>query len=74
VVRSRYTAAQLGEVEEMFAAHSREWGFEAWSSNLNAHSQPYADATLTRVSANLAAWADTLPADLLTLDPAMTPA
>ena len=75
VVRSRYTAAQLREVEEMFAAHCSGWGFEAWScTNLNAQTQPYAQATLLRISSSLGAWADTLPDDLLTLTPAMTPA
>lgn len=75
VVRSRYTAAQLRDVKEMFAAHYDGWGFEQWScTNLDAQTQPYAEATLTRVSAHLAAWADTLPDDLLTLSPAMTPA
>jgi hypothetical protein len=75
VVRSRYTIAQLREVEEMFAIHNDEWGFESWSyQNLDSQCQPYAEAALTRVSSDLAAWADSLPDDLLTLTPAMTPA
>jgi hypothetical protein len=75
VVRSRYTATHLREVEQMFAAHRDGWGFEGWSyTNLDAHSQPYAEAMLGRVSASLARWADTLPNDLLRLTPAMTPA
>lgn len=75
VVRSFYTAERLYEVAEMFEAHSREWGFEAWScADLNALGQPYAKATLTRVSSELAAWADSLPDGLLALAPAMTPA
>jgi hypothetical protein len=75
VVRSRYTVAQLREVEEMFAGHHDEWGFESWSyQNLDAQSQPCAEAILTRVSRDLAAWADSLPDDLLTLTPAMKPA
>lgn len=75
VVQSRVHAAQLHEVEQMFATHCDEWGFEAWScSDLDAQGQPYAEAVLARVSAGLATWADTLPDDLLTLSPAMTPA
>lgn len=75
VVRSRYTADRLREVEEMFAAHADGWGFEGWSDqNLDPQCQPYAEATLTRVSSDLAAWADTLPDDLLRLTPAMEPA
>ncbi len=75
VVRSRYTAAQLREVEEMFWAHHAEWSFEAWSyQSLDAQCQPYAEATLTRVSTGLATWAATLPDGLLRLCPAMIPA
>lgn len=75
VVHSRYSADQLREVQDMFAAHRAEWGIEVSShQNLDTQCQPYADAMLTRVSADLAAWADTLPDGLLTLHPAMTPA
>jgi hypothetical protein len=74
VVQSRYTAAQLREVEDMFTAHTEQWGFEAWSyQGMDAQCQPYADVVLTRISAHLAAWADTLPDRLLTLHPAMIP-
>jgi len=41
---------------------------------MTAQCQPYAEVFLTRVSADLAAWADTLPDGLLTLHPAMKPA
>jgi hypothetical protein len=75
VVRSRLTAAQLREVEQMFAAHRNEWGFDSSScQGLDSQCQPYAEATLTHVSPDLAVWADSLPDDLLTLTPAMKPA
>ena len=75
VVQSRYSAGQLREVADMFAAHAKEWGFEAWSyQSMDAQCQPYADVILTRVNGELATWADTLPDGLLTLHPAMTPA
>ena len=75
VVHSRYSAGQLRGVEDMFTAHAKQWGFEAWSyQGMDAQGQPYAEAALTRISAELAAWADTLPDGLLTLHPAMTPA
>jgi hypothetical protein len=74
VVRSRYSAAHLHEVEDTLDARHAEWGFEAWSCRgLDALGQPYADAALTRVSDSLAAWADALPDGLLALHPAMTP-
>ena len=75
VVHSRYTFAQMRELEERFTAHHDEWGFETFSyQGLDARSQPYAQATLTQVSSEVAAWADTLPEDLLRLTPAMQPA
>jgi hypothetical protein len=75
VVQSRYTRAQLREVEDVFSAHAREWGFENWSDQgLDEQCQPYADVMLTRVSTGMASWAETLPAKLLTMHPAMTPA
>jgi hypothetical protein len=59
----------------MFWAHKDDWGFESFSyQSLDADSQPFADACLTRVSTHLAEWADTLPDDLLTLTVAMAPA
>lgn len=74
-VGSSYTAGQLREVEEVFDAHHRLWDFEIWSyQSLDAQCQPYADVGLMRVSRDLADWADTLPAGLLTLRPTMTPA
>lgn len=75
VVHTRYTATQLREIEDMVNTHHAAWGFEGWSLHgLDAHGQPYAEVTLTRVNADLAAWADTLPDGLLTFDPAMIPA
>lgn len=74
VVQSRYSVAQLREVEDTFSARAERWGFEAWSyEGMDAQCQPYADVVLTRISADLAAWADTLPDGLLTLHPAMSP-
>jgi hypothetical protein len=75
VVRSRYSTADLREVRAMFDAHHRKWGFSTWGCGaLDAQCQPYAHVTLTRVSADLARWADTLPDGLLRLHPRMTPA
>lgn len=75
VVRSRYSKAQVDDVESMVDRHAQDWGFEHWSTgNLDPWCQPHADASLTRVGDDLAAWADTLPEGLLTLDPAIVPA
>jgi hypothetical protein len=75
VVKSRYTAAHLREVREMFDARHVEWGFESWTSEgMTAQCQPYAEVVLTRITADLAAWADTLPDGLLNLYPILKPA
>lgn len=74
VVRSRYTADQLHEVRDMFHAHHVDWGFEIWSyQGMTDDCQPRAEARLTRISPDLADWADSLPGGLLALFPAMTP-
>jgi len=75
VVASRYSADQVRDVVDTFAARSREWRFESWSAGgLDHDGQPYAFAELVRVTDDLADWADTLPDGLLELRPSMTPA
>ena len=75
VVRSRYTARQLREVQDACDSHSQAWGLERWSTvNLDPQCQPRAVAVLMRVSAELAEWADCLPEGLLTLSPTIRPA
>lgn len=51
----------------------RDWGFEVWSTqNIDlATWQPYADAAMFRVCAELAEWAERLPAGLVRLDPSV---
>jgi hypothetical protein len=75
VVASRYSADQVRDVEATFATRHREWRFETWGAGgLDHDGQPHAFAELTRVTDDLADWADTLPAGLLELRPSMTPA
>jgi hypothetical protein len=75
VVASRFGAAHVREVRSVFAARAREWGFEFWSSgSLDEAGQPYAHASLLRVTDQLASWVDTLPEGLITLAPSITPA
>jgi hypothetical protein len=75
VVASRYSADQVHDVEAKFATRHREWQFETWgAAGLDQDGQPYAFAEITRVTDDLADWADTLPDGLLDLRASMTPA
>jgi hypothetical protein len=75
VVPSRFTSAQLDEVRDVLLAHWREWRLETCSTgSTDPQAQPFATAEPFRVTPDLAEWADTLPAELLRLNPAIRPA
>jgi hypothetical protein len=73
VVPSRFTSAQLDEVRDVLRAHWRQWRLESFGTSADAQAQPYITAQLFRVTADMAEWADTLPAGLLRLNPALRP-
>ena len=73
VVPSRFTRAQLDEVRDVLRAHWRQWRLESFGTGPDAQAQPFIRAELFRVTAEMAEWADTLPAGLLRLHPALTP-
>ena len=54
-------------------AHWRQWRLESFGTGADAQAQPFIRAELFRVTAEMAEWADTLPAGLLRLHPALTP-
>ncbi|WP_433003643.1 hypothetical protein [Kribbella sp. CA-294648] len=74
VVPSRFTRAQLDEVRDVLLAHWREWRLESCGNGVDPQAQPFAMAQPFRVTPDLAEWADTLPAGLLRLNPAIEPA
>jgi hypothetical protein len=75
VVPSRFTSAQLDEVRDVLLAHWREWRLETCGTgSADPQAQPFATAEPFRVTADMAEWADTLPAGLLRLNPALRPA
>ncbi|MEV0291417.1 MULTISPECIES: hypothetical protein [unclassified Kribbella] len=75
VVPSRFTRAQLDEVRDVLLSHWREWRLETCGTgSADAQAQPFATAEPFRVTAEMAEWADTLPAGLLRLNPAISPA
>lgn len=74
VVPSRFTRAQLDEVDDILLAHWREWRVESFSTSADAQAQPSITAQPFRVTPEMAEWADSLPAGLLRLRPALSPA
>jgi hypothetical protein len=67
-------APQIDEVYEILHTHRREWRLESFGTGSDAQAQPFIEATLFRVTAEMAEWADTLPEGLLRLRPALIPA
>ena len=75
VVPSRFTSPQLDEVRDVLLARWREWRLETCGTgSADPQAQPFATAEPFRVTADMADWADTLPPELLRLDPALRPA
>jgi len=75
VVHSRFTSAQLDEVRDVLLAHWREWRLETCGTgSTDPQAQPFATAEPFRVTADMAEWADSFPAGLLRLNPALRPA
>jgi hypothetical protein len=74
VVPSRFTSAQLNEVRDILLARWREWRIETFGTSADAQAQPVITAKPFRVTAEMADWADSLPAGLLRLNPALAPA
>jgi len=74
VVPSRFTSAQLDEVRDVLLAHWREWRLESFSTGADVQAQPFVTAQLFRVTPEIADRADSLPAGLFRLRPALSPA
>lgn len=73
VVPSRFTRAQLDELRDILLARWQEWRVESFGTSSDAQAQPFIMAQPFRVTAEMAAWADTLPEGLLRLRPAISP-
>ena len=75
IIASRYSAAHVREVEDVLHSRFRDWGLQSSRPHgLADDGQPHAEASLVRVTDELATWADNLPDGLLELHPVMTPA
>jgi hypothetical protein len=73
VVPSRFSRAQLDELRDVLLANWRGWRIESFGTSSDAQAQPFITAQPVRVTAEMADWADTLPAGLLRLRPAISP-
>jgi hypothetical protein len=73
IVTSRWTRAHLSEVHARFSEHWQDWALDTCGEGADEHAQAYIEVQLLRVTAELADWADTLPAGLLTLLPSLAP-
>jgi hypothetical protein len=69
IVASRWTAAELGAVRGHLHAHHRAWKLVRLSQSTGEDGQAFIAAKLTMVSPEIALWAASLPAGLVSLDP-----
>ena len=75
VVPSKWTRAELEAVRAHLHAHHEDWNLYAWGGYSSTEDgQAKITASLTRILPEVAAWADSLPAAILDLEPWLTPA
>jgi hypothetical protein len=73
VVASRWTRAQLDEVQGHLGERWERWGVYTTGRTCDEQAQATVTAELVRVTDEIARWADPLPAGLLTLRPCLVP-
>jgi hypothetical protein len=70
VVPSKWTRAELEAVRAHLHAHCEDWNLYAWGGYTSTEDgQAKITASLTRMLPEAAAWADSLPAGILDLEP-----
>jgi hypothetical protein len=75
VVPSKWTQAELEAVRAHLHAHCEDWNLYAWGGYSSTEDgQAKITASLARILPEVAAWADSLPAGILDLEPWLTPA
>jgi hypothetical protein len=74
VLPSRWTREELDAVQAHLDAHHDDWHLDTWGPAVDSGGQPYIEADLVRVTAEIATWAARLPDGLLKLVPALVPA
>jgi hypothetical protein len=73
VVPSRWTKAQLDEIRDYLWERHEQWQLYEWGSHHTEDGQARMTARLARVLPQIGAWADSLPAGILALDPWLAP-
>jgi hypothetical protein len=73
VVPSRWTTSQLDYVRRYLHEHHGEWSLYSWGPLNLDDGQACMAASLVRVLPEIAAWAASLPAGILALEPWLTP-
>ncbi len=73
VVASRWTREQLAEMHEHLWARSEPWSVYETGFSCDEQAQAVMSAKLVRVTDEIASWADSQPAGLITLEPCLTP-
>jgi hypothetical protein len=74
VVRSRWTRVQLDAVTAVLMEKRDSWGIGGFGERGDDDGQAYVEATPFRVTADMAAWAASLPDGLLHVCPTLAPA
>jgi hypothetical protein len=73
VVPSRWTKAELDRVCGYLHEHHEQWDLYQWGPHVQGDGQPCVSARLVRVLPEIAAWAASLPAGILVLEPWLAP-
>jgi hypothetical protein len=74
VVPSRFSRDQLDDVRRYVDRHYDAWAVEGYGLTADERAQPLFTLELLRVTQEVADWAQTLPAGLVTITPALRPA
>ena len=73
IIRSRSRRQQLDDVRAHLRRHTAEWTIQVTGESVNEAGQPIIVIGPVRVTAAFADWTETLPHDLLQLDPDLLP-
>lgn len=73
VVESRWSRRDLDAAHEHLGAVHRAWGLYGWGRSTDARGQAVVTVDLLRVTDEIAAWAEALPAGMVALDPCLRP-
>jgi hypothetical protein len=73
IVPARWAKAQLDAVRDHLHQHHEQWSLYQWGPQNTGDGQAHMAARLVRVLPEIAAWAATLPPDILLLEPWLVP-